>query len=337
MNQGRNTMKRLLTVAAALMAFGAGPLAAQMNGGPHDGENADRPTVGTVLIAHGGSDAWNQRVFDLAATVETRGPLAVSLLMGGDATEYRFQDVVANLVDEGAEEIVVVPLFASSHSGHFNQIRYLTGMLDDAGETMMHHLRMKSIHRPEVVVPIRLTPALDASMEIATVLSRRALDLADDPAEQALFIIGHGPNAAEDYGQWMANLRPVADSVARATGFRDVRLGMVRDDAPAPVRVEAVTRIREIIAMQHEMTGRPVVVVPVLVSKGYLSTQDLPNDLEGLTITYDGEGLLPHTAIAEWVERRVRESGTVLVENVEVGEQEALHTEGHRHGSPGHE
>jgi sirohydrochlorin ferrochelatase len=157
-------------------------------------------------------------------------------------------------------------------------------------------------------LPVKLTPAIDASMEIAEILADRALRLAASPEEQSLFIIGHGPGSAEDYAEWMANLRPVAAAVRERTGFRDVKLGLVRDDAADRVRGEAVRRIREIIDLQAEATGRRVVVVPLLVSKGYISTRKFPEDLEGLPIAYDAEGLLPHPALAEWIERRVREA-----------------------------
>jgi sirohydrochlorin ferrochelatase len=156
-------------------------------------------------------------------------------------------------------------------------------------------------------VPIHVTPALDASMEIAAILSERALALARQPNEQALFIVGHGPNSAEDHASWMTHLRPVADSVARLTGFRDVKLGLVRDDAPEAVRAEAVRQIREIVQLQHELTGRDVVVVPLLISRGYV-TEKVRQDLEGLPVAYTGEGLLPHGELAMWIARRVAET-----------------------------
>lgn len=268
----------------------------------------DPARTGTVVIAHGGDAGWNQPVLDAARGADTGGPVAVSFLMGDSAAAYRFQDAVRSLVEQGAERIVVVPLLASSHSGHYEQIRYLTRGTDALSETMMHHLHMAGIERAPEGIPTVLTPALDASSEIADVLTERATRLADSPADQALFVIGHGPNGAEDYAGWMGNLRPISEEVGRRVGFRDVKLGLVRDDAPAPVREEAVKRIREIIALQHELTGRDVVVVPILVSKGYVSTHKLPADLEGLPVRYDGEGMLPHTAVSRWIERRVAES-----------------------------
>lgn len=301
-------MRHSSLLLAALICVGPVPATAQ--------EAADArgpaPRVGTIVVAHGGSDEWNAPVLSIARQAPTGGPVEVSFLMGDAAKDYRFQDAAARLVEQDVERIVVVPLLASSHSGHYDQIRYLAGELDDLDETMMHHLHMAGITRPALAVPIGITPALDASMEIATILAERAAALARDPAAQALFIVGHGPNSAEDYAGWMANLRPVADSILRRTGFRDVKLGLVRDDAPEAVRAEAVRRIREIIQLQHALTGRDVVVVPLLVSRGYVSTQKLPADLEGLPIRYEGEGLLPHPALADWIARRVREATSGL-------------------------
>lgn len=296
-------MRHGFAMLAALVSFGSLPVAAQDAVTP----SASAGTVGTIVIAHGGSDEWNAPVLQIAGLAKTGGPVEVSFLMGGAAKDYRFQDAAARLVEKGVERIVVVPLLASSHSGHYDQIRYLAGDLDSLGATMMHHLHMAGIERPAVTVPIHLTPALDASMEIATILSERATGLAGDPAAQALFIVGHGPNSAEDHAGWMTNLRPVADSILARTGFRDVKLGLVRDDAPDAVRAEAVRAIRETIQLQHELTGRDVVVVPLLISRGYVSTHKLPADLAGLPIVYDGEGLLPHPALAGWIARRVGE------------------------------
>jgi sirohydrochlorin ferrochelatase len=264
------------------------------------------PTVGTLIVAHGGGPAWDARVEKVAAEVRLPGPVAVSFLMGPGAKAHRFQDAVADLARRGAREIVVVPMLVSSHSGHYEQIRYLVGERDDLDTTMMHHLHMSGIVRAGGGVPLHLTKAVDDAPEIADVLADRAKGLAQDPARQALFLVGHGPNSAEDYAEWMANLRRVVDTVRARTGFRSVLLDLVRDDAPPPVRAEAVARVRELIQLQHQLTGRDVVVVPVLISTGRVSTEKLPKDLEGLPMSYTDEGLLPHSGMARWVESRVR-------------------------------
>jgi sirohydrochlorin cobaltochelatase len=321
--------------AAALLALGAAgaaPLAAQghAHGTQHAAPaatatpattaaakraalppRAANAVVGTVIIAHGGGPDWNAQVEAMAAGVKTGGPVAVSYLMGPGAKANAFQDAVRKVVEQGATEVAVVPLLVSSHSGHYDQIRYLVGQVDSLSETMMHHLHMSGITRPDVQVPLRLTRAVDESPDAARVLAERAKAIVPDAAERgrrALFLLGHGPNAAEDYAAWMENLREVADTVKAVTGFRSVLVELVRDDAPAPVRAEAVKRTRELIALQHELTGQDVAVVPILVSTGSVSKEKFPKDLVGLPVIYRGEALLPHPEMARWVEARVREA-----------------------------
>ena len=278
-----------------VMAAGFQPAAAQGTG-----------RVGTVIVAHGGDSLWNSRVLDVATAARTSGPVEVSFLMGPAAQRTRFQDAVARLRTQNVTEVVVVPMLVSSYSGHYDQIRWLAGENIALDTTMMHHLHMSGITRPAAGVPIRLARAMDDASQVGRVLADRALALTREPRDRALFIVGHGPNSAEDYAAWMKNLRPVADSVKRMTGFRDVRVDLVRDDAPAEVRAEAVRRMRELIELQHLITGREVIVVPVLVSKGTVSRDRVPADLAGLPVVYAGEPLLPHPAMARWVEERVR-------------------------------
>jgi sirohydrochlorin cobaltochelatase len=263
--------------------------------------------VGTIVVAHGGSAEWNGYVLDVAGRARTGGPVEVSFLMGEAARSRRFQDAVARLERAGVSRIVVVPMLVSSHSGHYEQIRWLAGETDSLDAVMHHHLHMSGIERPDTRTPMVVTRAMDDSPEVARVLADRAKAIATAPSEQALFLVGHGPNEAAEYAEWMRNLRPVADSVRVWVGFRDVKVDLVRDDAPAPVRAEAVRRVRELIDLQARLTGRDVVVVPVLVSRGRVSREKFMADLVGLPVVYTGEPLLPHPHLATWIESRVRE------------------------------
>lgn len=300
---GREARRRIAVAALVLLGGGASRVDAQTA--------RERPAA--IVVAHGAEVEWNDRVREIAGLAETGGPVEVAFLMGPEAEARPFQEVVAGLVAGGASEVVVVPLLVSSHSGHYDQLRWLAGEIDSLSGYMAHHLEMAGITRPADPARVRLAAALDDAPELADVLADRALALAESPQAQALFLIGHGPNSAEDNARWMANLRSVADRVGRVTGFRDVKLGLVRDDAPAEVRAEAVRAIREMIALQRELTGRPVVVVPILVSEGRVSREKFPADLEGLDVVYSGEPILPHPALARWIARRVADPGRIEV------------------------
>ena len=47
-------------------------------------------------------------------------------------------------------------------------------------------------------------------------------------------------------------------------------------------------------------------MVPILISSGRVSAEKIPADLAGLPIVYEGTPILPHPAIARWIESRVR-------------------------------
>lgn len=267
-------------------------------------------TVGTIIVAHGGDDAWNQQVIDIAARANTGGPIEVAFLMGPGASKHRFQDAAQKLVKAGASRLVVVPLLISSSSGHYDQIRYLAGEDVKLDDVMMHHLHMAGLEPARIDVPVRVTRAIDDSPAVARVLAERALEITSNPSTHALFIVGHGPNQPEELAFWMTNLRTLADSVRAHAQFADIRTGVIQDDAPAEVRAEAVRRVRDIIELQHAATKQPVVVVPALISKGSITKEKLPRDLAGLPILFKGEALLPHPLLAKWIEERVAEART---------------------------
>lgn len=273
--------------------------------------NAQR--VGTLIVAHGAGGGWDQQVYNVAAAVRTSGPVEVAFLMGPNAGKFRLQDQIAKLRGAGAERVVVVPLFVSSFSEHMDQLRYALGMTDALDSEMLHHLHMAGIEPVKDSREIALTPSIDDSPELAEALADRVRALVPDASKQAVLLFGHGPNSAPDYAKWMVRLRRVADGVRAATGARDVQVELVRDDAEPEVRQEAVRRARDLVRLEYEATGKPVIVVPVLVATGAMSKTTLKNDLAGLPIIYSGDAILPGTAMVRWVERRVAESATTAV------------------------
>ncbi|MCC6316496.1 MAG: hypothetical protein IT361_02305 [Gemmatimonadaceae bacterium] len=270
---------------------------------------AQTPTrIGTIIVAHGGSAEWNGHVKEVAGLVKTGGPVAVSFLMGPEAATTRFQDVATTMERSGVASIVVVPMLVSSYSEHYEQVRYLAGATDSINHALHALMGHSGLEPVKVSVPMKISRAIDDSPVAAQILAERALALTTAPAKRALFLVGHGPNTAEDYAHWMENLRTIVDSVRTRAPFADVRVDLVRDDAPKHVRAEAVRRVRELIDLQHRLTGDSVVVVPVLLSRGRVSRETFMADLSGLPVIYSGDPLLPHRGLARWVEQRVQEA-----------------------------
>ncbi len=86
-----------------------------------------------------------------------------------------------------------------------------------------------------------------------------------------------------------------------------ITLVRAMDDSPEVTRVlaETVRRTRERIELQYLATGADVLVIPILVSKGSVSRDNVPTDTRGTPSWYGPEPLLPHPAMARWIEARV--------------------------------
>ena len=120
-------MKTVCVLAASLV-LALSPGAAQS---PH------KP--GILLLAHGGSPAWNAHVDALAAKVDGSAPVEVAL---GMATRAAIQGAVDRLAARGVTRISAVPLFVSSHSSVITSTEYLLGARKDAPAALAIFARM---------------------------------------------------------------------------------------------------------------------------------------------------------------------------------------------------
>ena len=80
--------------------------------------------IGVLLLAHGGSESWNQLVVDATRSTSQKYPVEVAF---GMALPRTIQEGIDKLESKGVNKIVVVPLFVSSHSFIIRQTEYLLG------------------------------------------------------------------------------------------------------------------------------------------------------------------------------------------------------------------
>jgi sirohydrochlorin ferrochelatase len=115
--------------------------------------------------------------------------------------------------------------------------------------------------------------------------------------------VAHGPSNDADANRWVTNIAIAAQSL-RGTGYHGpVRVGLLRDDAPAPVRAAAVSAMRDTIQAMAARSRDSVVVIPVLISSGGINRVTIPRDLKDLPIRYHPVALAGHDEIARWIER----------------------------------
>jgi sirohydrochlorin ferrochelatase len=269
---------------------------------------------GVLLLAHGGSSAWDANVQAIAAEVDKTHPTEVAL---GMATRANIQAAVSRLEARGVTRIVAVPLFVSSHSTVITSTEYLLGQRKDMPEALKIFAKMShgtaghtghEGHSPDVTdgtlpitssVPIRMTAALDAHPLVAQIVQDRTMSISRAPSSEAVILVAHGPTDDATNERWLVNLRTIADHVRAAHPFASVDALTVKDDAPAPIR-EAATREFRAIVERRAGEGRRVLIVPVLLSYGGIEA-GIRTRLDGLTYVMSAQALAPDRRLVDWV------------------------------------
>lgn len=269
--------------------------------------------LGILLMAHGGDPLWNAQVEALCAATDKKVPTELAL---GMADPQTLQAAVDKLEKRGAERIVAVPLFVGSDSEVMDQTRYALGLSDKPSETLRaaeeamkrmkmppgaahHHMHLFSLERVRLAVPVSLAAALDDDPLVSRVLLERAKKLSRAPAKETVILVAHGPVDDAAVPAWEKSLAAHAEAVRRGGMFHAAVFGVLRDDAPPPVRASAVTGLRELVKAAACGGGRAL-VVPVLIARGGIEDK-IPKDLAGLDFAWSGDALLPHDGFDAWV------------------------------------
>jgi sirohydrochlorin ferrochelatase len=266
---------------------------------------------GVLLLAHGGSAAWDANVQAIAAEVNKTSPTEVAL---GMATRANIQAAVAKLEARGVTRIVAVPLFISSHSTVITSTEYLLGQRKDMPPAlnifakMSHGAGGHDGHTVDATdgtlpvkstVPVRMTSALDAHPLVAEIVLDRAMAMSTTPSLEAVVLVAHGPTDDATNEQWLVNLRKIADHLRATRPFAAVDALTVKDDAPTPIR-DAATREFRAVVERRSVEGRRVLIVPVLLSYGGIE-QGIRQRLEGLPYVMSDKALAPDRRLVDWV------------------------------------
>lgn len=267
--------------------------------------------VGLLVVAHGADSVWNNRVRETVAAVKwTHGPVRLAFLMGDEAATASWDVAAGALEQAGVSKIIAVPLMVSTFGSHVDQIRFYAGELP----ALPKELEAMAAHDShgghgghgaarKLSVPVQTTRALDDAPELGAALVARWQELTPSDKKRPVMLIAHGPNDSAAALLWDRNIMRTASQLSAGIAPSPVRLGLLRDDAPAEVRAAAVRELRDTISALATRTADSVVVLPVLISTGSVNRVKIPADIAGLPVKYYPVGLAPHAALARWVER----------------------------------
>lgn len=282
---------------------------------------------GVLLLAHGSRDTtWNNTVMDVTHSISENYPLEVAF---GMANPYSMQPAIDSLEARGVEQIVVVPLFVSSFSPIIRQNEFLLGLRDSLADAPMPPMAHEmtddmmammdhSSHGEEfelkpldINAEVIMTNPLDDHPLVAQILMDRIQAVSDDPANETLLLVAHGPVQDQDNENWLRAIENLGDQIREmqaeqgGEAFMNIVPLTVRDDAGEDVHNQAKEEFRTLVKKADEQGE--AIVIPLLLSKGGVERRYLTR-LEGLNYTWGGETLLPHENIEIFIKRSVEEA-----------------------------
>lgn len=268
-------------------------------------------SFGVLVMAHGGGPQWNKDV--LAAVEPLKDDYNVAVAFGmADAASL--QEGVRQLETRGARRIGVVRLFISGESFK-ERTEQILGMIPGAppkpagadahaghgqDHGQGHGGHSMELWRVDTKASFVLSEqGLVEAPEMGEVLATRAQTLSKNPAQEDVLILAHGPGDDAENERWLKHLDARADVVRKARPFHAVRVETLREDWPDK-RVAAEKRIRAFVE-QAAQEGRRAVVIPFRV-QGFGPYAKV---LEGLEYVSDGQGLIPHPGVTQWIEHQI--------------------------------
>lgn len=261
--------------------------------------------VGVLVMAHGGSEAWNATVEEAVRPLAAEVPTTIAYGMADPET---LATGLAELTAAGADRIAVVRLFISGES-FLHQTDYLLGLRDDPPRWFAGHASGGDAApagpppRLEIAGEIEIVRSgLVDGPEIGGILRERVRDLTTNPEAAAVLLIGHGMPSESSNDALLARMEALADSVRVAAPYREVRVETLREDW-AEKRAPAEARIRAWVS-GIAASGATAIVVPFRLS-GFGPYAKV---LDGLDYVAAGIGLLPHPIVSAWLRGRAADA-----------------------------
>ncbi len=269
---------------------------------------------GVLVIAHGAAEeAWNEPVRQVVRGAQSQLPYRVELgfleFVGGEDIAA----AVSKLEAHGVTQIIAVPLFVCSASGHMEEIKYILGL-----PTMLteEEAAKEGLAKVSVTAQVELTPGLDDHPLIAEILDDRIQSLSHASAGDILVLAAHGTSEPANLSVWVENMTSLCSRLQAMHGFRAVHFGFAGAGAPG---IKAVVE-----EAQVQNPDCQTIVMPVMLSEGQFTDVRIPKKLYGLSYAYPEAGqraLLPHENMSKYISARTNDA---VVGSVELREGDRI-------------
>ncbi len=138
---------------------------------------------------------------------------------------------------------------------------------------------------------------------ITEIILDHALKISDDPANEVVFVLAHGPVHDEENRMQLAAMAKQAERIQDMGGFASVEGITLQDDGASAVRAKNVAALREKIEAATA-DGKEVLIVTSLLAARSIQWK-IERDLEGLDYRFSVDGLTVHENFGSWFRETV--------------------------------
>ena len=255
--------------------------------------------MGVVVISHGAPiPQWNETVMSVISTVKSPYPVEPAFL---DFDEERtLAKAAKRLEDKGVNEILIVHVSTSSYSSHHEEVRYLAGLRKDLG------VYAEIAEQPlQGTARFAVSPCMDDHPLAVEIVKDYARELSQNPAQESLMLVGHGPVEELENIMWVRQLEKIGQEIKRTMPYREVACMTLRSDSADLIREQAHEDVRK-TALRLSAQGRVIVVICGVGIK--MLQFELQHLLKGVpSVAISQKGFINHPNTVKWIEAVIQQ------------------------------
>ncbi len=255
--------------------------------------------VGILILAHGVGENSDKM---LKSSVEPLAEIYPTAIGYGMAmmTSAHLNAAVRDLKERGVRKVVAVPVAGpTEYNSLTRQWEYIFNMREESS-----YLSVPAIIESDVEVII--TEHYAEHPLITDVLYDHVKEVSENPANEVVIIVGHGPEELDDNELDLQIVQAHADRLTAKNEFAEVKVINLMDDAIPAIRETNVRQLRRWVRTVNRK-GQTPVIVP-LVSSSHGLQAHIRTDLRGFSYVFADKGMTEHPKYIEWIKLAVEEA-----------------------------
>ncbi len=255
--------------------------------------------TGVLLLSHGVGENSDRILKEALEPVSSKYPMAIGFGMAMMQSAY-LQSAVDDLTERGVTTIVLVP---NGTTTEYNSLTRQWKYIFDLDGQESTYLDVPKVKTDAHLV---MTSHFADHPLISDILYDHAKEVSEDPGNEAVILVAHGPEDLEDNGPDLEILSAHVERLKAKNEFADVKLINLQDDAIPPIRESNVRQLRRWIKQAERKGQTPLVVALAAASHGVQT--HIRQDLRGLNYVFAEKGMAEHPKYVAWISAAIEEA-----------------------------